>query len=309
MQLRLIIVLAFLIPNIILFSQEYPIPADGAEWNSTVVDLQTIMHNQSTTRFEIIGDTLIETQLYAKLIATWEVGYYQTGDCDFSSSGTGGININKYLGAIRTDDNYRVRYIHFGETEALTLYDFSLLVGDSVLISEISNPYYAYVLDIDTISLGESNRKKLTMRGMYGIEDIWIEGIGSLYGLLSTEFRYGEFYEYELTCYKENGSILYTSDPICTRCDIVTSIKSSYCPNHISIYPNPVVEKSMIEWPHSIYPIRLNVYDLLGKVVYSKSIVGSDNCSINQLDLREGIVIIELIDENYYRYRQKVIVL
>ncbi len=219
-RLRLILTLVIIAAFTYLRSQAYPIPAIGAEWNNTIIQTATLGPTQGTSRIEINGDTIINDIAYSKLFTTWGSSYYQTGQCEFDLFGSG--LINRYEGAIRTDENYKVSYFPQGETDSIILYDFSLSVGDSVLISESNNPYYAYVLEIDTILIADNPRKQLTMKGMYGWDDIWIEGIGSLYGLLTTEFRFWEFHDYELTCYEENDIPLYTSRPSCTRCDIAT---------------------------------------------------------------------------------------
>lgn len=309
MRCRLLAFLLFLIASNILFSQVYPIPAKGAEWNNTVIDFQTVIENQTTTRLEVKGDTLIDSVKYSKLFASWEVGYYQTGACEFSSSGIGGSNINRYEGAIRTDEKNRVHYIHSGTTETLTLYDFSLSVGDSVLLSEVSNPYYAYVIEIEQILVGDSQRMKFLMEGMYGNEDIWIEGIGSLYGLLSTEFRLWEFHQYELSCYEEEGITLYTSDPSCTRCEIVTKVVPKRLSDCASIFPLPITGKSIVRWPISMNPKRIIVYNLCGQKVYSKAIFEHDKFIIDRDDLEKGVLIMELIDESGFRYTDQIIVL
>lgn len=273
------------------------------------MDLQSTMSNETTTRLEVFGDTLIGGQAFSKLVASWEVGYYQIGNCEFTSSGIGGVNINRYEGAIRTDENYQVKFIPDGATEVITLYDFSLSVGDSVLLSEENNPYYAHLLEIDTIPIGKSYRRRFTMRGMYGNEDVWIEGIGSLYGLLTPEFRFLEFNSYELSCYEENNITLYSSRPVCTRCDIVTRVRSEKSPTELTIYPNPIVDESIIRLPRRSTSVIVKVYDLFGREKYNRSCIDPDNITLKKQDIGYGLYIIEIIDNNGNRYRDEIIIL
>lgn len=290
-----------------LISQSFPIPAEDAEWNNTVIQNDTPGPTQNTSRIEPIGDTLINSTSYSKLYTTWSSDYIQIGQCEFDLFGFS--YLNRYEGAIWTDENNRVSFIPAGETGPVTLYDFSLNIGDSVLVSELLNPYYAYVLQRDSVMVGGLKRVQLTMQGMYGWEDIWIEGIGSLYGLLTPIFRFWEFTSYELTCYRENNIIKYVLNPDCTRCDIVTNIKSHDNNNEISINPNPITEQSEIVIPSNIHPDQLFFYDLSGKKVYSQSIFKNDKIFINRGDLQTGIYIIELIDVNKMKYRKQFIIL
>lgn len=309
MLYRLLNVFSFLVISNILLSQEYPIPAIGSEWNNTVMDLQSTMGNETTARLEVAGDTIIGSLLYSKLITSWEVGYSQNGDCEFTSSGIGGVKIDRYEGAIRTDENYRVRFIPNGETEVITLYDFSLTVGDSILLSEVNNPYYAYAIKVDTVLIGKSKRKRVTVQGMYEIEDIWIEGIGSLYGLLTPVFRFWESHSYELHCYEENNITLYSSQPTCTRCDIVTATEYRNLHEKVSIFPLPITGQSIVKWPVRINPKRIIIYDLCGRKIYSKSINNIDNITIDKQDIEQGVLILELIGVSGIRYRDQIIVL
>lgn len=295
------------LPLMSSLSQDFPIPANGAEWNNTIIQAATMGPTQGTSRIEIKGDTIINDIAYSKLFTTLGSSYYQTGQCEFHLFGSG--LINRYEGAIRTDENYKVSYFPQGETDSIILYDFSLSVGDSVLISESNNPYYAYVLEIDTILIANSPRKQLTMKGMYGWDDIWIEGIGSLYGLLTTEFRLWEFHDYELTCYEENDIPLYTSTPSCTRCDIATFTNPENTQESISIYPNPVIGRSVIDWAKSFFPKQLNIYDLFGKTIFSKSVVNTEELYIDRKDLAKGVLVLELVGNNRNTYRQQFIVL
>ena len=277
-------------------SQPFPIPAEGAEWNNTIIQTDTQGPTQGTTRLQAKGDTIINNLTYSKLFTTWGSSYFQTGECEFHFLSTS--YINRYEGAIRTDDDYRVSYINPSETEPIILYDFSRSVGDSVLISKLNNPYFAYVMQIDTIMVGDNPRKQMTMEGMYGWEDTWIEGIGSLYGLLTTEMRSWEFTDYELTCYKENNTPLFSSHPTCTRCDIATTIESDILHESITVFPNPANDYILIK-SDDVSDIGLvEIFDFAGKVVLTYQ--------ATQL-AREYRIGIEELSEGFYvvRFRLK----
>ena len=100
-----------------------------------------------------------------------------------------------YKGVIREDTlNKRVYYNRFGETEGL-IYDFSLEVGDTVFVD---NQYLNYnevihlVVDsIDVVDIYGVMRNRfflseldLSVKDPYYPDEIWIEGIGSNYGIM-----------------------------------------------------------------------------------------------------------------------------
>jgi len=102
-----------------------------------------------------------------------------------------------YKGVIREDTlNKRVYYNRFGETEGL-IYDFSLDVGDTVFVDNQYLNYNEVVrLVVDSIDVADiygvmRNRfflsgPDLSVKDPYYPDEIWIEGIGSNYGIMQS---------------------------------------------------------------------------------------------------------------------------
>lgn len=293
-----------------LFAQTYPIPATAAAWDNTEVSVgEAPIPMEFTQRFEPIGDTLINSRVYAKLYRTWYSGYYyRVGLCDFL-----GVNPTyspMYYCAIRSDESDKVYFIPSGDTSEILIYDFSLTEGDSINISSQKFDYYTHVIKVDSILIGDNYRKRLSIKGIYGLDDIWIEGVGSVHGLFATYNRYWEFTEYILTCYQENRVPLYISSPDkCFWCDLVTKIDNQLLNKRITIEPNPVSTKAVINIPLNIFPNTINVYNLMGKIIYSKKVSKTDYISIDRKDLTTGILIIEVIYNDNRSYRERIIVL
>lgn len=286
------------------YSQEYPIPAEGSEWNNAEIQGATYYAN----RIACIGDTIIDSMQYSKLYQTWSTVYYQTGTCEFEYS-SGPTPLNEYRGAIRTDEHHKVHYVFPEEDTSRLIYDFSANVGDSILIDGIDSKYFAHVIDVDTILLNEEHRKRITLKGMHGFPDEWIAGIGSTYGLFATFMRPWEKYDTELTCYQEFGIRLYPNITACDRCNIVTGqeVKSkNLC---VSIYPNPVTQNCIISWPKEVNARTMNIYDLSGKILLTMNVRGIDNLLLNSKELTKGIFMVELIAEDGGSFKQRFLVL
>ena len=289
-----------------MFSQDFPIPAEGSQWNNAVTYLETIEYSFNTERIETHGDTLIMGILYKKLYLTWAATYHPVGDCEFKYN-SGPTWFNYYKGAIRTNNSNRVLYIAPQDTVIRTLYDFSLNVGDTLHINGLHEQYSLAVTRIDSILIAGEYRKRIETYGI--LDDVWIEGIGSVYGLFASIDRHWEKHSYELTCYTENGVNIYPGYSGCNRCNLVSSNLSADAEIEISIYPNPIIDKSNIILPPQIIPVCINIYDESGCLLYSKPIELNEEAFIERNYLKPGILLLEIQDINEYSYFQKLIVI
>jgi len=121
-------------------------------------------------RYTLDGDTTIGSKTYQKM--------YVFSTCAYQQQEA------QYVGAIREDagkvycqlvDTWGLPLVN-GEAE---LYDFTLLVGDSVV--RYGEPA-AYVISIDSVMVGEEKCKRLkfaTQKTNNDVFDCWIEGLGS----------------------------------------------------------------------------------------------------------------------------------
>jgi hypothetical protein len=289
-------------------AQDYPIPAEGAEWFDTEIEFLTILNSRSTQRYEATGDTIIDSSTYTKIIRTEEIGYYFIGPCDFNIVHH---KTNNYIGAIRTNIDQQVLFVPAGDTISNLIYDFSVDVGDSIVIDVIDSQCTFLVTSIDSIVITNDSRKLISLMGMDCLKEQWIEGIGSTFGFFATWFqRYWEFYDYALTCYFENNIQIYPERVTgCNLCDILTNTNGIQTRHSITINPNPLLKESRILYPNEIQPIRINVYTIEGRLVYSKDIIDNQNISINRDMFDSGILILELIDSKYYSFKKKFIAL
>ncbi len=250
---------------------------------------------ETTTKvYGFIGDTIIAGETWTK--------FYATPDSNFLSNFT-------YLGNLR-EENGVVFFMDTANQES-TIYDFNLQVGDSVLYDFGFGTEYLQVEHIDSILLSDEYRKRFhfTQSVLFPptyLNEIWIEGLGSVHGPLfpkypatfSTEIPYTE----DLTCYKLNGLIVW-SHPSYDDCyiNIVLSQKEiNSVP--VKIYPNPVKDFLIIETPHTeTGNYRISIIDPMGKVVLinSHSEAGKIRISTNHLENGLYILQMDLKDEKF----------
>lgn len=186
------------------------------------------------------GDTLINSEQWFKL--------YSSSDSLFQ-------NDLVYCGLLREQNN-KVFYLDT-LNQLDTLYDFSLNVGDSALF-EINGVYpeWIEVINIDSIQINGDYYKRLkfnepTMNGFDELNEIWIEGIGSIHGTLFPNFpiKFSEEMPDSMivTCTFSNNQQVWQHQSY-QNCyvNIVLNLENFELKD-FKIYPNPFTDNIYIE--------------------------------------------------------------
>nr|NQU91223.1 T9SS type A sorting domain-containing protein [Bacteroidota bacterium] len=247
-----------------------------------------------------IDDTIVEKnrRLYHKVFLTYDtlgiedywnhVGYMsedtETGECYF-------MNLNLQEGMI---------------------YNFSACVGDTLQIwnSYQGNlPGEAIILDKDSVLIGDTYRVRLSvMNILRGLEEYWIEGIGSIEGLLFSNYWLIGI-DYALLCFFENGELVYHNDEYSTcYYGLPTGIGDLSSSGDLIVYPNPVKNhhQVFIRIPdnENIGINKLSIYSLSGSCIGSWQFYGNQYTLILST-LQSGYYIVELINSNT-KYHKKI---
>ncbi len=203
------------------------------------------------------------------------------------------------IGHVREEDN-RVYYMPSYDTIEFLLYDFTLNIGDTIklvntIYADTNNREYI-VTDIDSIDLTSGKKKRITLDS----EDpeIWIEGMGSLRGLIYSALLIIGGYR-ELVCYYENENKIY-QNPEYDFCFYTPSVVDDKNEQEFLIYSNPSSEILTIE---GLTNTQLNIFNLSGSLVFSFNI----EYNIQDIDisgLTPGIYVIKVISSKiYYHYK------
>ncbi|HEY3371380.1 MAG TPA: T9SS type A sorting domain-containing protein [Prolixibacteraceae bacterium] len=165
----------------------------GKLWSNTVLGhIPGSTYNSYFIKF--MGDTILNGQGYKKIMRSDDALHAQwtLNGCIREESATGKVYLfNEYTGKDRL------------------LYDFSLEKGDSILIGDGKS--YARVTNVIHATFGSSPviRKQICFFDS-NADPLWIEGIGSLQGVLDgldTFFTTGS--DHQLVCYSENEQLVY----------------------------------------------------------------------------------------------------
>jgi len=279
-RLFTLLALLLMVGGVTVQAQEYlPIAQKGNEWHT----FETAVWQINNYVNWCSGDTLIEDARYMKIMGTVNDSY------------------PIFYTLLREEDGKVWKRYSIAHPETL-LYDFTASVGDTLRIGDFAEEM---VLDsISMVQIGDVDRRKF----WFGLEydnfgrprakETWIEGIGSDYGLLWT----GYFNVFDgwhcLLCFHQNGELVWENPEYgtCTY-DAIEENKDS----EISIYPNPVRDRVVIE---GIEVAEVDVYNALGQLV--KTVKNANE--INVSDLMEGVYLLRIADADGKCYTNRVAV-
>jgi len=206
-------------------------------------------------------------------------------------------------------------------TEGL-IYKFDVVQGDIFTIHNtcfwIGNEFEVEVLEIDSIFVDEINqylkRIKLTDPNMPNSgEEYWLEGVGSLAGILwcGNDINPLTGAEYNSLCLWQNASLMY-SNPDFNDCYYTTvSISESSEENSvISVYPSPLTSLSYVSLnSKEIKNGMLEIRDILGNLIKRTPIIPNNKILLGREQFKSGIYIIALFDGGKLITRKKFLII
>jgi hypothetical protein len=270
---------------------------DNSSWATLYYEFHLIPYVASTEYLYFEGDSTVNGNLYKKVFS-----------CDDSLH----ANI-KYTGLIR-EENKKTYFIldnhPYPGTECL-LYDFSLEEGMSFEYSYFCTDELAvsfYVNKVDSIEVNGLLKKRIKLTDHGRLVDVWVEGIGSMSGLLNSLFNgFLAGTSYLLLCYFQDHELIYKS-PLYSECyyddpgDIVFPYKIIPLDDNYSIFPNPVDHILTVSSSKNIIS-RIEIYDMVGKKVYSQA----NSNSIDVSSFSKGLYLLKVYDINDHTSVFKII--
>ena len=204
-----------------LYCQSYlPLIGETKQWTHYCVGMELSI---SSARYVVQEDTVITGELYKSIYHTDSAGtfiYYQK--------------------ALREDTLGKVYAQRYGDTTEYLYYDFSLEQYDSIVVYAWGTPQLHTVDTVYNLMIYGSNRKIIRFNELTGAGSpyIWIEGIGSLIGLLYDELMWAD-QSCHLLCYEELG-VSYQIDSAYNICWVYSvDIDERYNESEFRSYPNP----------------------------------------------------------------------
>lgn len=222
-----------------------------------------------------------------------------------------------YEGLIREQDK-KTFFLSGGLENEYLLYDFSLEEGMTFEYSSHMNPELTavslYVKTGDTIEINGYPRKRLQLSSSQPeddwIIDTWIEGVGSLSGILQPCYRlFADGGVRELLCHYKDDEQTYKnpaySDCYYDKVEDITSTKRVII-NGWSVYPNPVNNVLVISSSGETYPF-VEFTDISGKTVYAKRLDAGKEHTVDVSRFASGLYLLCIYDANRLASAFKII--
>lgn len=275
-----IIFMLFTILTSITYGQDYfPLIEENKTWNVLSVAFQPPFDTSfSTITYKATGDTIISSESYKNLFASSEESPENWSLMCF----------------MREDADKRVWLRMDSEDDEFLMYDFSIDVGDSVLVG-IYEPVYLLVDSISEININQTVRNKywLSCNMMPEYSETWIEGIGSNKGICwsGSAFVVGGWYWF--LCMSENGELIYMN-PNYESCYLITDIneieKSS-----LKVFPNPTINTLSIENIENIEIESISLLNVKGQIIKQ---FDSNNTRLDISNISSGYYILKISHKN-----------
>ncbi|MFZ4414227.1 MAG: T9SS type A sorting domain-containing protein [Bacteroidales bacterium] len=251
--------------------------------------------------------------------AIWSVydqKYFVDGDSSFNAteykkyyfSNDSIVTTVSFFALLREDTITRKVYaIAAGSTQENLLYDFSLAVNDTAIVYPFSFPIYSgpisiKVESIDSILIAGDYYTRFKIIGLdfpYGIEEYWIEGIGSTMGIFNsgiTGICVTDITFPTLLCFEKEGATLY-HNPDFFNCyeHYPVGIEETAPAFRSKIYPNPTNSSLKIESEKEI--IYYQLLSCTGMILLDGK-VGMTSFTLDISDFPPGIYLITLNTAN-----------
>jgi len=208
---------------------------------------------------------------------------------------------------LRDDYNGKVFFRKDDDIEEKVMYDFSLTEGETSFVYSFSDNIHNFIVDSirnTTLQNGEIRDvlyiSYLDEENNAYFNDIWIEGIGSTFGLLLYEYYHnwiGNYTKRELLCLYVSDVITYKNQEYETCWEVYNgSTVSKLQDKTLYIKPNPVTSISYIDnIPHNS---KVEIFDGMGRKLLSEK--ASKTFKIDKNNFKKGFYIFIIKNGNEY---------
>jgi Secretion system C-terminal sorting domain len=222
---------------------------------------------------------------------------------------------------LREDNGVVFKYDEDDQRDRV-LFDFTLEVSDTFLYQDSAydlslssgcvNQVYGWsgedltVMAVDSVELAGVIRKVITFdqQGYFGNFQ-WIEGIGNITGF---DFMWEQIDITDgslLVCFETQGISYFFNNA--TSCDNTTLSIDDLDRDQIILYPNPITNTSILQFPSEGNVDLLKIYDVSGKLVKEEK-VNKDYVLIDAMQYRSGLYFYQVFSENKLHKIEKFII-
>lgn len=221
-------------------------------------------------------------------------------------------------GFIRSDTNGNVFLRNLANEEGL-VYKFNVNPGDTF---SVSNPFHIYdfiaeVAEVDQVYIAPANeyRKRVKIIDYEGIswgdEEYWIEGIGSMAGIITSGFHLYSLTggEHDALCQWQNNSLVFSNPEFSSCFYLMVSNPEIKDFELVNIYPNPMVSQTRISLNlENEKNITIEIQDIRGKFIARFEATSSNDIILNRDQFINGVYVVCIKNNNEIIARKKLLV-
>lgn len=212
---------------------------------------------------------------------------------------------------LREDNGVVYKYFPNEDIERV-LIDMNFEMGDSYMLQFNSGylhpycagdgfnvvPVYIEVSEIEYQFIAGANRKVIVFVDQQypnsGIALTWTEGIGTSAGI-------GIPYAFQdiscgsrMSCYTTEDITYFMYEA--TSCDNTTLSLGEQFKNQIILYPNPVVERSILQLPIEVEIDQIKIYNISGQIIKTEK-TSSHNYILNSMNYANGLYFYQVLSK------------
>jgi hypothetical protein len=185
------------------------------------------------------------------------------------------------------------------------MYDFTLEINDfftfwweSCLygIQPASGGAEFQVTNIETQFIAGMDRKVIELKDdatFPYFTEYWIEGIGSLKGF-DPHSELIDAGQTSLACFSVNGITYFFNGA--TACDNTALDINDFSSEEIILYPNPIINRSILQLPVEASIDRIIILDIHGRIIKAETL-SKEYYTINSMNYRSGIYFYQVFND------------
>jgi hypothetical protein len=261
--------LLFTFATSLLFAQYVPALQEGNQWNVSVMGW--VMYDVEYT----VGESIqIGVNTYKEIIQT---------NPDVPNS-------TIVYGYFREEPSTQRIYKYNALGDEL-YYQFDVTVGQTIETYCLGNPATLTVYSVSTITLNGQQRTQVDLTVDGAPVTSWIEGMGSMNGIVDPTAVFVTDYWPFITCFYENGTLTWDNPGDMVTCDLTLGVNDNEAVQLFSAYPNPVSDVLTIQVPQSVINqnTSIEIRNAEGRLVLIENTLGRHSVQIDMSEFPSGV--------------------
>ena len=293
---KMILIIILMMPITCSWSQNYHHLVDTNKMWSTF-HIYGMTPSTDFTKFH--GEETLDGKIYKKVWTTTDT-----------------LLVNWTFKAYIREDNDRKVYFRYwtGGPDDFR-YDFGANEGDTIFLFYDPMGFYFVVDSVDGLILLTGETRKRINLSCFAPDDvvigndIWIERMGSLYGVMQSGSCALVGDMPQLICFTENDTLKYFNDNF-DNCFLVTGTENHPFSGRVRLFPNPSNGMIVLKTDEKqVLLLKITFYDPTGREVFRKEVTGTESTIDISSHGIPGLIFYKFTGSNGFTGSGKILIL